>query len=451
MAYYDPNKEYDSGGIWSFLQAGAKQNGAYAAQQADLQDLVGGLSIEMQRKAGLISDEEASEKTVAFQEETRINYERNMKAVNDLANSNAFWNTVGIVTSVASLGTMAGGNMIATKLGTKAGELAAASKAATGVAKIAPKVGSWALDAGSAALKGISFKGASFKGVAARLAISAAPTVASQLYTRSCTDKQAVEFQETIHSLQSSYDYLSSEDDSLTDQIKSDTESWRSSYEAGSQALIEKFQAGEMTQEEYDAAYEQFINDSNEEWKKVQEQHGETAKYVTEHGVAYATDEYIADHGYDPDMVNAKCDYIAKLNKDNPDAYEAAKTAYDTRQQLSTGSTFGDFIANMNATLLHYVPGFAYVEAAVVKGMDVMADFVTSKIPVVSSMFDYEEKHKGQSIGEIAKAICSDAEARYEVHTKETEANKALAAGKSGERVDDTVYATQSGTEPALA
>ena len=53
-------------------------------------------------------------------------------------------------------------------------------------------------------------------------------------------------------------------------------------------------------------------------------------------------------------------------------------------QQLDTGNSFTNFIANMNAVLLHYVPGFAYVEAAAVKAADVVLDFAANKIPVLS-------------------------------------------------------------------
>ena len=61
------------------------------------------------------------------------------------------------------------------------------------------------------------------------------------------------------------------------------------------------------------------------------------------------------------------------------------------------------------------MPGAAYVEAAAIKVADMAADFLANKVPVLSSILPYQEKHQGEGIGEIAKSICTDAEARYEL------------------------------------
>lgn len=440
MAYYDPNKTYGNGAFGDFMDSGATKMGEVkSAQQADLDTLVQNLTIEMQEKSGYISAEDAAAARENAAAQIDQDYKDNMSMIKSLSMTNTAINTLGLVTSVASFaGIGAAGKAGAQlgKAGAKVGLGTAVKNAwsgASGLGKIGAVTGTLAkrglMATGSSALQSVGSMG-----FVTRTAVSSIPAVAAKCYTKNRTMEEGARMQETINSLQSTYDYLSSEDESLTDQIRADTETWRSSYESGSQALLERYQSGEMTQDEYDAAYEAFIKDHDELWSQYQSGHSETAAYVTEHGAAYATDEYIADHGYDPDIVNTRCETIAKLNRDNPDAYDAAKSKYETMQQLDTGNSFTNFIANMNAVLLHYVPGFAYVEAAAVKAADVVLDFAANKIPVLSSILPYQEKHKGESIGEIARSICSDAEARYELSHGTSDAERVLSDGSEADK-----------------
>lgn len=435
MAYYDPNKTYGNGAFGDFMDSGAAKMGQVkSAQQADLDTLVQNLAIEMQEKSGYISSEDASKAREDAAAQVEQDYKDNMSRVKSLSLTNTLANSIGIVASAASFaGLGAAGH--AAKSATAAAA-SATGKAGLGSVLKTACTGASGLGKVGAVAKTLAIQGVGKVGgkLTTRLAVSAAPAVAAKLYTTNRTMEEGARMQETINSLQSTYDYLSSEDESLTDRIRQDTEAWRSSYEDGSQELLEKYQSGGMTQAEYDAAYEAFVREHEQKWSEVQAGHAETAAYVTEHGAAYATDDYIASHGYDPDMVNLRCGTIAKLNGDNPDAYEAAKSKYETMQQLDTGSTFTNFLANMNAVLLHYVPGFAYVEAAAVKAADVVLDFAANKIPVLSSVIPYEEKHKGEGIGEIAKSICTDAEARYELSHSASEADKVLADGAESVR-----------------
>lgn len=456
MAYYDPNKTYGNGAFGDFMDSGAAKMGQVkSAQQADLDTLVQNLAIEMQEKSGYISSEDAALAREDAAAQIDQDYEENMSRVRSLSMTNTLANTLGIVTSAASFAGIGAAGKAAASATAQAGKaglgtaLKTAWSGASGLGKVGAVTGTLA-SRGLGAAGTTLLKGVGGMKLTTRLAVSAVPTVAAKLYTTNRTMEEGARMQETINALQSTYDYLSSEDESLTDQIRQDTEAWRGSYESGSQELLEKYQSGEMTQAEYDAAYEAFIREHEQKWSEVQEGHAETAAYVTEHGAAYATDDYIASHGYDPDLVNRRCGTIAKLNGDNPEAYEAAKSKYETMKQMDTGSTFTNFLANMNAVLLHYVPGLAYVEAAAVKAADVVLDFAANKVPVLSSIMPYEEKHKGEGIGEIAKSICTDAEARYELSHSVSAADKVLDEGAESVRAAEAAV-TPSCPEQAPA
>lgn len=436
MPYYDPEKTYGNGAFRDFMDSGAAKMGEVkSAQQADLDTLVQNLAIEMQEKSGAISTEEAEQARGEASEQIDQDYKDNITRIKSLSLTNTMANTIGIATSVVTFAGIGAAKNAATRGAIKAATqpgltqtVKTAWSGASGLGKVGAVTGTLVKRGAAGIGRGIVSGVGNMKGLT-RLGVSLIPTGAALAYTHNRTDEESIRMQETINSLQSTYAYLSSEDASLTDQIREDTESWRSGYEAGSQELLEQLDAGELTQEEYDRAYEAFIAEQDAKWAEYQKGHSETAEYVTKHGAAYATDDYIAGHGYDPELVNERCETIAKLNEDNPNAYEAAQSRYATQKQLDTGSSFTNFLANLNAMLLHYVPGLAYIEAAAVKMGDMIAGFAANKIPVLSSVLPYEEKHKGESVSEIAKAICTDAEARYELSHTESEAQQVLREG----------------------
>lgn len=440
--YYDASKasEYGYGSgvlgtVGNIMDAGAKKRGETVSRQiADMDNLVGGLTYDMQYQAGAI-DAETRDKSVADHEaQVADDFKSNMSDVTGRSLLNIVTNSAGVILSGAAAYGTFGAKGISESLA-KTAAATAKSEAGRTAGQVATNV---LANAGS-----VGFKVASKMPIYLKAGITAAPAVATGLYTSGKTDQMVLELNETLKSLQASYEYLSSEDESLTDTIKADTAEWKAHYEAGSQELLDAYQSGQISKEEYDTRFEAFVQESNDKWDEVKQGHADTAMYVTEHGVAYATDEYIASHGYDPDMIDKKCQTIAKYNEDNPDAYEAAKTKYETMERLDTGSTFTNFIANLNATILHYAPGFAYVEAAALKAADVVMGFVGNKIPGLSSVISYTEQHKGEGIGEMAKAICTDASARYELSHSMDAASAVLDAGKSAPTKDAAAIAEE--------
>ena len=458
--YYDASKadEYGYGagvlgGIGNFMDAGAKKQGETVSRQiADMDNLVGSLTYDMQYRAGAIDEATRDANVKAHEEQVDDDFHSNMSDVNRRSVLNIVTNSAGLALSIGTAGAFGFSGAASKSLSEVAAKTTAKEVLKqTGVKRTAAQVAQHVLAKGGS----IALEGVSKTSFLVKAGLTAAPAVATQIYTRGKTGEMVSDLNETLKSLQASYDYLSSEDESLTDTIRSDTAEWREHYEQGSQALLDAYQSGQISKEEYDARFEQFVQESSDKWDEVSKTHAETATYVTEHGVAYATDEYIAEHGYDPDMVDAKCQTIAKYNADNPDAYEAAKTKYETMKQLDTGSEFTNFIANMNAAILHYVPGAAYIEAAVIKATDVVLDFAANKVPVLSSVLPYEAKHKGESLTEIAKSICTDAEARYELTHATDGATAVLADGQSAEQKTAAELAeeiaAQGDVSPSLA
>lgn len=439
--YYDPSKAdeygYGSGAlgtVGNVMDAGAKKKGeAVSRQIADMDNLVGEVTYNMQYNAGAI-DEAARDQALA-DHESRVaeDFKSNMSDVNRRSVTNIVTNSVGLAMSLATGATIAGSGGIAKSLGEVAVQTSAKTALKNEVTRTAGQVAQNVFaNIGSGVFTGVSKMPWYLK-----VGATVAPFTATQLYTRDKTGKMVTELNETLNSLQASYAYLSSEDETLTDTMKADTAEWREHYEKGSQELLDAYNSGALSKEEYDAKFEAFVQESNDKWDEVRQGHADTAMYVTEHGAAYATDDYIASHGYDPDMIDSRCQTIAKYNADNPDAYEAAKTKYETMKQLDTGSEFTNFIANLNATILHYAPGFAYVEAAAVKAADVVMDFVGNKVPGLSGIISYDAQHKGEGIGEMARAICTDASARYELSHSMDGASAVLSAGQSAPQQDD--------------
>lgn len=280
----------------------------------------------------------------------------------------------------------------------------------------------------------------SLKGNAIRLAVTAAPIAAGQIYTRSRTAEQAAELDDAIGALNAAHAYLTSSDESLTEEMQQAYAGWTESYEAGSAELLAKYDAGEITKAEYDAAYEAHIKSSKEQFDALGDQHKEMGRNIVEHGAAYAVSEDMIKTGTDPEMVRGRSEYIDGVMENNPEAYEAAKVGYETRQKLETGSTFTNWLANMNASLLHYLPGAAYLEAVAIKAADVAMDFIANKVPVLSDVISYEEKHEGRGIGDIARTVLDNAEERYALKEEQKSLQAAVA--------DQADYRTQSGTGP---
>lgn len=446
--YYEPGKKYGHDGILGVLDAGAStRGGAAAAKKADLNQMVTNLDADMQLRGGVITSDEHAAMTQEGAKRVQDDYSADMKRVNTVSVTNMVTNSAGIILSCAGLaGTAAGG-----KLGTKAGSYFAGKAAnATGVKAVGYKVAEGVskglggfgsigtakkvetlVKGGEQVTKEVfkhSLKTRALLGVG-KLAVVSAPAGAAMVYTHGRTDELVTDLDNQAGALQATYDYLTSEDDSLTDQIRSDTEQWTKSYEEQGQALLDAYNRGELTQEQYNEKYEAYVAEHDAMWAEFKQGHSDTAEYVTQHGTAYAANQYAVDKGLDPNTLEENCTYIADRNAQNPNAKAAAESAFETQQKLSTGSTFTDFLANMNAVMLHYVPGLVYAEAAFLKVGDVVADFAANKVPGLSTVFDYEEKHKGESLGDIAKAICTDAEARYELSHAVSQDELTLAAG----------------------
>ena len=83
---------------------------------------------------------------------------------------------------------------------------------------------------------------------------------------------------------------------------------------------------------------------------------------------------------------------------------------YEDYQKYDKGSDFANFISNIHATMIHYLPALAYAEATVVKAVDATLEFLDDYIPG----YDHAAKYEGQGIGDIASSIVTDADAQYE-------------------------------------
>lgn len=288
------------------------------------------------------------------------------------------------------------------------------------------------------------------KGNAIRLAVTAAPIAAGQIYTRSRTAGQAAELDDTIGALNAAHAYLTSSDESLTEEMQQAYAGWTESYEAGSAELLAKYDAGEISKAEYDAAYEAHVKSSKEQFDALGSQHKEMGRNIVEHGAAYAVSEDMIKAGTDPETVRGRSEYVDGVMENNPEAYEAAKVGYETRQKLETGSTFTNWLANMNASLLHYLPGAAYLEAVAIKAADVAMDFIANKVPVLSDVISYEEKHEGRGIGDIARTVLDNAEERYALK-EEQKSLQAAVADQADYRAQSGAGQEEQGDGPARA
>lgn len=249
---------------------------------------------------------------------------------------------------------------------------------------------------------------------AIEVAPTALPLLAAHIYTTGRTEDVKQEYVDAIRTQQGVYDYLVESGGELSGTIKEDYTAWQENYAKTQAELLEAFNTGVITKEEYDEKYGQFLESSQESLDKLTETHKEAGQYILGKGAASAMGEEIITHGVDPVTISRATPYLEKLAEENPDVMEATKAAVDARKATSSGNAFVDFLSNMHASLIHYLPGAAYVEAVVVKGADVVMDFVANHVPVVSNLVHYERKHEGESISDIASAISDSAEAKYE-------------------------------------
>lgn len=265
---------------------------------------------------------------------------------------------------------------------------------------------------------------------AIEVAPTALPLLAAHIYTTGRTEDVKQEYVDAIRTQQGVYDYLVESGGELSGTIKEDYTAWQENYAKTQSELLEAFNTGVITKEEYDEKYGQFLESSQESLDKLTETHKEAGQYILGKGAASAMGEEIIAHGVDPVTISRATPYLEKLAEENPDVMEATKAAVDARKATSSGNAFVDFLSNMHASLIHYLPGAAYVEAVIVKGADVVMDFVANRVPIVSNLINYEQKHEGESISDIASAISDSAEAKYE---QKQEAD-ALAADVSKEQ-----------------
>lgn len=249
---------------------------------------------------------------------------------------------------------------------------------------------------------------------AIEIAPTALPILAANIYTSGRTEDVKQEYIDAIRTQQGVYDYLVESGGELSGTIKEDYTAWQENYAKTQSELLEAFNTGAITKEEYDEKYGQFLESSQASLDKLTDTHKEAGQYILGKGAASAMGDEIITHGVDPVTMSRATPYLKKLAEENPEVMEATKAAVDARRETSSGNAFVDFLSNMHASLIHYLPGAAYVEAAIVKGADVVMDFVANHVPVVSNLIHYEQKHEGETISDIASAISDSAEAKYE-------------------------------------
>lgn len=267
-------------------------------------------------------------------------------------------------------------------------------------------------------------------GIAIELAPAVVPHIASRMYTEGTAAKLNQEIVDATNTQQAIFDYITQRNEELPAELQEDYDKWAEAYQLGQADLLEAFNKGEITQEEYNQRYEEFIKASQDNLDGMSDAHKELGKYIIGEGAANAGAEYMIAHGTSPTQIENVNSYIKDLDQQYPEAAARAQSAYETRQKLDTGSTLTNFLANMNAVILHYLPGAAYVEAAVVKGVDAVLGYAANKLPLVSGIFNYQEKHSGESISDLASQISESAETRYEMNQELKAAQKSAADGK---------------------
>lgn len=474
MADNNDKATYTPSGLTQFFAPKNCENIAAAGNLYDLIDLTNGASYKTMELTGYSADEIAAYKAqqdAAADEGRKDLMDRVAKDCRTAATINGIGDVLsvaGMITSVGGVASKAvsasGKDLISVSLGKIAEQ--------GGVRGAAAKVGSYVFKAGEAqaglagsafkqagkfgeaALKGaktVTVKGvegvvkmgsfgrtvnlvgaAAFggAGVAIELAPAVVPHIASRMYTEGTAAKLNKEIVDATNTQQAIFDYITQRNEELPAELQEDYDKWAEAYQLGQADLLEAFNKGEITQEEYNQRYEEFIKASQDNLDGMSDAHKELGKYIIGEGAANAGAEYMIAHGTSPTQIENVNSYIKDLDQQYPEAAARAQSAYETRQKLDTGSTLTNFLANMNAVILHYLPGAAYVEAAVVKGVDAVLGYAANKLPLVSGIFNYQEKHSGESISDLASQISESAETRYEMNQELKAAQKSAADGK---------------------
>lgn len=310
-----------------------------------------------------------------------------------------------------------------------------AGKALTNTAKDALRNGLKAESAAARTIASLPFgnsiaKGVSLAGYTIRTAPYVAPVVAAQMYTRGRVDAMDKDLSDALDLVLDRTDYINSEGAKLTGEAGEAYGEWHDSYTASMGALTDQLEAGEITQAQFDELYEVETKARADALAELDGKYPEMAKQMITEGEAYRMAETGAKIGADLDAVGEHDSSAKRLMEDHPDAkalYVQKRAEYE---KLDTGSSFTNFIASMHAALVHYMPGFAYLEAGVIKAADAALGFVANNVPVLSNMINYQEHYEGQSITFMASRIVDTAEARYETQQGSDATTTELRAGQ---------------------
>lgn len=269
-----------------------------------------------------------------------------------------------------------------------------------------------------------------------------APIAVAQMYTRGRTEEMSQELTDAMTVALDRYDFVVENGDKIAGDAGEAYGEWGARYAAASDDLQGQLDRGEITQAQFDEQCEAMQLKQAEELKELDSRYPEAAKQMVTEGEAYRTAETAATLGTDVDDIAKYDSHTGNLMTEYPDAkdkYEDYREQYQST--AASGSSFGSWLASMHAALIHYVPGFAYVEAAVAKGADMVFGFAGEKLPI----FDYEERYKGQGLDQMARSICDTAEARYEEKQRTDAQQQILADAQQG------YQQTMDGTELSMA
>lgn len=288
-------------------------------------------------------------------------------------------------------------------------------------------------------------------GFTVKNSMAIAPIAAAQIYTRGRVDKMDKDLSDAITLVVDRTDYLNAEGPKLTGEAGEAYGQWHENYTASMGELTRQLEAGEITQAQFDEMYEAESRSQAEALEELDSTYPEMARKMVSEGEAYRMAETGAKIGADIDGVGRYDSSAKKLMEENPDAKELYTEKKAEYEALDTGSSFTNFIASMHAALVHYLPGFAYLEAGVIKAADVALGFVANKVPVVSDIVSYDEHYKGQTLTSMASRIVDTAEARYEQQTDADGTTQALQAGQKSwqEQADDVRGDMEAGPAPA--
>lgn len=251
---------------------------------------------------------------------------------------------------------------------------------------------------------------------AGKFALPLAPTIASQLYTRSKSNAITEELTQTINTLTNTASFLETNRENMNQEMSDTYGKWSENYEANTADLYQQLQDGKITQAQYNERYETLVKNSEQELQDLYSKYPEYGRYVVENAAAIDASSYMMEHNIDPEVILKNSEYYDNLynDPDNPQNKQYLDNAveyYEDYQKYDKGSDFANFISNIHATMIHYLPALAYAEATVVKAVDATLEFLDDYIPG----YDHAAKYEGQGIGDIASSIVTDADAQYEV------------------------------------